>query len=132
MSKVTYVEMAPEEVLAELGRKGECEAYMVCGGYMPVVISVLCYEKGGIVYTSDHGYCSRCYKKVEQPKQYREMTHAEIFKAIRCGAVIRFSNGNGIVYNSWNTFDAPMDKYQICYNYTGTDKDVWQKMELEI
>jgi len=58
----------------------------------------------------------------------RQMTHAEIFKAIRDGAVVR-----GYLYlvsNHWNE-SRVIGESDICYKYTGADADVWQSMEVE-
>lgn len=56
-----------------------------------------------------------------------ELSHADIFKAISQGAVLKFVKEDGII-NYWGD-GYTIDKYQICYNYTGTDKDEWLQMK---
>jgi len=126
-----YVEMTPEEVLAELVKNGECKAYLqLSNGYIPVIISKISSWGKVLSYESGNGISTKCYKKVEQPKQYRQMTHAEIFSAIRDGAVLK-TNETGLIKNIWYS-DNAIKNNTICYNYTGTDKDVWQEMEIEV
>ena len=66
-------------------------------------------------------------------KKKRPLTHAEIFKAISEGAVIRGKDYSGEyrVSNFWDTDNNP-EELEICYNYTGTDSDVWEPMEKEV
>ena len=71
-------------------------------------------------------YCSLIVPaKKEEPKSV-EMSHVDIFKAIREGAVIKDPNTD--IYNHWCN-NCTIDEYQICYNYTGTDKDEWLQMK---
>lgn len=93
----------------------------------------------GSQYT-DGNYCSaKCSDQAdkkyleEHSRKMRPMTHAEVFKAIRDGAVVRHfrdPNFRAEVTNYWTAFKN-ISIYEICYNYTGTDSDVWQKMEVE-
>lgn len=62
-------------------------------------------------------------------KQMRKMPNAEIFRAIREGAVVR--RINEFACNYWLESN-DMFNHEICYNYTGTDADVWQAMEVEV
>jgi hypothetical protein len=68
-------------------------------------------------------------RKVEPVKRMRPMTHAEVFKAIRDGAVVKH-NFHENVYNYFGT-DCRIEEYRICYDYAGTESDVWQKMVVE-
>lgn len=63
----------------------------------------------------------------KKEEEVKEMSHADIFAAIREGAVVMFAT-EGNVSNYWSK-DCIISKYQICYNYTGTDKDVWLQMK---
>lgn len=65
-------------------------------------------------------------------KKKRFMTDAEIFKAIREGAVIK--DRHGIISNYWEStcWHGSYNKsyYKICYNYTGAN-DKWEPLEVE-
>jgi len=64
-------------------------------------------------------------------KTKRPMTHAEIFQAIAYGAVVRYINDKkNSAGNGWHTH-FKQSEHILCYNYTGTDTDVWQPMEIE-
>lgn len=80
------------------------------------------------ILRSDYCYTSNCFpilRKIAPPT--RPMTDAEIFKALRDGAVVK--NDCEVVTNSWGTL-REKSEYQICYSYTGTDSDKWQKLEV--
>jgi hypothetical protein len=70
------------------------------------------------------------YCKPHTPPVRRPMTHAEIFAAIRAGAVVRGAI-NHFASNFWSAIDSNIAENKICYNYTGTDSDVWQDMTVE-
>jgi hypothetical protein len=62
------------------------------------------------------------------PPTRRPMTHAEVFEAIRKGAVVRHIGCHPA--NHWSAGNN-FSNYEICRSYTGTDSDVWTKMEIE-
>jgi len=73
------------------------------------------------------------YDNQDKP-QTRLMTHAEVFKAVSNGAVMRFVYEDGApshITNVWQT-GGRIDRNEICYNYTGTESDVWEKMEVGV
>ena len=61
-------------------------------------------------------------------KQVRELTDKELFDAMDNGAKIMDDEGD--ISNYWCTAWT-RDGWRICYNYTGTDADVWKPMEVE-
>jgi len=78
-------------------------------------------------WISENGHLWDEARKIA-PKKKRLMTHAEIFKAQRDGAV--FMSEQRTIFSFWSTnFDTIC--YRLCYNYTGTETDVWKTMELE-
>ena len=67
------------------------------------------------------------------PATTRQMTDAEVFEYLYNGAVLRFcyKPNNYTLSNYWcDNYDK--SKYEICYNYKGTEKDVWEKLEVEL
>jgi hypothetical protein len=64
------------------------------------------------------------------PPTRRPMTHADVFAAIRAGAVVRWKYSRDCVFSGWQT-EAKISNYEICRSYTGTDSDVWTKMEVD-
>lgn len=82
----------------------------------------------GIVWRSEDNDWE--YARPIPAKRMRPMTHAEIFKAIWEGAVVRSRLDKRYMFNAWNT-NVEQSEYEICRHYTGTDADVWQKMEVE-
>ena len=92
---------------------------------------------GNFLCVSEHEqavYFDNCEPYNNQDNSTRLMTHAEIFKAIRGGAVVRFIYQNGVAdeaTNTWSTNCRP-GSYQICYNYTGAESDKWEKMEVGV
>lgn len=67
--------------------------------------------------------------KLYEPPVKRPMTHPEIFKAIREGAVVREKVTN-LPSNFWSRIGVPSEN-EICYNYTDTEADVWEEMEVD-
>ena len=68
------------------------------------------------------------YNNQDKPKM-RPMTDAEVFKAIRDGAVI-CDDIRGCITNYWS-LECNISEFTICYNFTGED-DKWEKMEVEV
>ena len=75
--------------------------------------------------TAYHQFTPTDPTKKEEPKTV-EMSHVDIFKAIREGALVR--GLSGIKRNYWQS-NFIIDSHKICYNYTGTDKDEWLQMK---
>ena len=66
-------------------------------------------------------------QKIVFGEPIRRMTHAEIFQALRDGAVVKRTKV-GQIMNWWSTSQEGKD-WLLCRHYTGTDADVWEKME---
>jgi len=73
------------------------------------------------------------YARPIPAKRMRPMTHADVFRAIREGAVVRHDGTPKSPYiaNVWDSSRDVLD-FEICYSYTGTDADVWEPMEKEV
>jgi len=69
------------------------------------------------------------YARQINAKRMRPMTHTEVFRAISERAVVRNAY-NKTVASYWES-GFKLQEHAICYSYTGTDADVWQKMEVE-
>jgi hypothetical protein len=69
------------------------------------------------------------YKPYHPPTK-RPMTDAEIFRAIREGAVIRETGLDNAATNTWDALACDAEEHQICRNYTGTDSDIWEPLEV--
>lgn len=66
-------------------------------------------------------------REIPQPKT-RPMTPRELLDAIRGGAVWRYENGNYARWD-WNS-ETVIEKIELCYDWHGTDSDVWVKAEV--
>lgn len=60
------------------------------------------------------------------PKK-RPMTNSEIFCALRDGAILMDFAEDAINY--WDS-ENDISSYKICYNYTDTDSDIWEELEV--
>lgn len=60
------------------------------------------------------------------PKK-RPMTNPEIFCALKDGAVLLDPTGDAI--NFWYS-SKNVSSHKICYNYTDTDSDIWEELEV--
>ena len=80
---------------------------------------------------SDYFYFHYCTLTDPNAPTKRLMTHVEIFNAFRLGALVRSKNTPRNIYGYWNT-DININAYEICYNYTGNDSDVWEAPEVTV
>lgn len=129
IESLAYTEEFPKGKVVTIGR------YMNVSSYHDMKNSeklfVLGWSGERFVALSENRKCSIMYShaaEITAPKT-RKMTHYEVFAAIRNGAVVRCKDKTS-VRNWWDTCMA-VEINEICYNYTGTDADVWEKMEVE-
>ncbi len=118
--------MSLEEQINAIGKKDGLE----CTGEVRIPKKGEWYFDNGEVFQA--GFDFKSYRSVILRKiapATRPMTDAEIFRALRDGAILK--NTFGVVGNCWCS-ENDKNNSVICYNYTGTPADKWQKLEVEV